>query len=151
MRLAGSCHCQRVRFELDTAWHYPYQWCFCEICRKTNGSAFACNIKGRKADFRILQGEEHLKKYRAVSVDRYFCGTCGSQLFILDDAWPDGVWPNAAAIDTPLPRCSEQVHIFVRSKVPWYPIRTPGAQYDTYPELSIDAFHERMGWLPGPD
>lgn len=98
MRLAGSCHCQRVRFELDTAWHHPYQWCFCEICRKTNGSAFGCNIKGRKADFRILQGEEHLKKYRAVSVDRYFCGACGSQLFILDDAWPDGVWPNAAAI-----------------------------------------------------
>ncbi|MEW5792450.1 MAG: hypothetical protein ACOY4L_03910 [Pseudomonadota bacterium] len=80
MRLAGSCHCQRIRFELDTAWHYPYQGCCCEIRRKTNGSAFACNIKGRKADF-----------------------------------------------------------------------RTPGAQNDTYPELSIDAFHERMGWLPGPD
>ena len=146
MLLHGSCHCQQVRFQLTSNFYYPYQWCFCEICRKTNGSAFACNIKARKIDFTLLQGQDVLKSYRAISADRHFCRECGSHLFILDAQWPDDVWPNAAAIDTPLPLCSEQVHIFIRSKVAWYPILTKGALYETYPELAIEEFHQKLGW-----
>ena len=37
MRLAGSCHCGRVRFRLESHTPYPYMRCYCSICRKTQG------------------------------------------------------------------------------------------------------------------
>ncbi|MGH8671523.1 MAG: GFA family protein [Burkholderiales bacterium] len=135
-----------MTFEFDSALYYPYQWCYCEICRKTNGSPVSCNIKAWKKDFRVLRGEAFLKMYCAVSCERYFCSACGSQLFILEKEWPDGVWPNAAAIDTPLPACPEHTHIFVRSKVAWFPILVAGQCFEGNPEFSIEDFHTRHGW-----
>ena len=31
---------------------------------------------------------------------RCFCRACGTHLYVLDDNWPDGVWPNVGALDT---------------------------------------------------
>src|SRR3546814_2581266 len=37
MQLTGSCHCGAVRFTVDSVNPYPYQRCYCSICRKTQG------------------------------------------------------------------------------------------------------------------
>ena len=37
MLLKGSCHCQAVTFSLVSDQPYPYNFCFCSICRKTQG------------------------------------------------------------------------------------------------------------------
>ena len=37
MKLEGSCHCQAVRFSLESAQPYPFMRCYCSICRKTAG------------------------------------------------------------------------------------------------------------------
>ena len=34
MHLEGSCHCGEVSFSLTSAHPYPYQRCYCSICRK---------------------------------------------------------------------------------------------------------------------
>lgn len=39
MQLEGSCHCGAVSFSLESAHPYPYQRCYCSICRKTQGVA----------------------------------------------------------------------------------------------------------------
>lgn len=39
MQLEGSCHCGAVTFSLESAHPYPYQRCYCSICRKTQGVA----------------------------------------------------------------------------------------------------------------
>ena len=65
MKLEGSCHCQAVRFTLESAQPYPFMRCYCSICRKTaGGGGFAINLGG---DYRTLQidGREHLGIYRA--------------------------------------------------------------------------------------
>ncbi|HEY1587889.1 MAG TPA: GFA family protein, partial [Polyangia bacterium] len=48
--------------ESDTP--YPYQFCFCSICRKCTGGAFGCNLMGRKNTLTI-RGARHLKRYHA--------------------------------------------------------------------------------------
>ena len=37
MLLKGSCHCGSVRFEVESPHPYPYNLCYCSICRKTAG------------------------------------------------------------------------------------------------------------------
>ena len=112
MLLEGSCQCGKVRFTVESTTPYPYQICFCSICRKCTGGAFGCNIMGRH-DTLVVHGKRSLKRYHArvhargkttlAEGWRAFCGACGTHLWLEDKRWPDGIWPNAGAIDTKLP------------------------------------------------
>jgi hypothetical protein len=47
MHLEGSCHCGAVSFSLTSEHPYPYQRCYCSICRKTQGGGgYSINICG---------------------------------------------------------------------------------------------------------
>jgi hypothetical protein len=153
MRLDGSCQCGKVGFRVDSDTPYPFMYCYCSICRKTEGTAFGCNLMGKRATL-VVRGRRHLRRYHPVVRDpgkrpvrsrgeRWFCGACGSHLYVLDARWPEGVWPNAAAIDTPLPTPPEQVHMMLRFKPAWVPVPGRGPRYRAYPPLSIAAWHER--------
>ena len=37
MHLEGSCHCGKVRFSVKAPHPYPFNLCYCSICRKTAG------------------------------------------------------------------------------------------------------------------
>jgi hypothetical protein len=37
MRLEGSCRCCAISFSVDSHTPYPYQRCYCSICRKSAG------------------------------------------------------------------------------------------------------------------
>ena len=115
MHLEGACHCRAVRFELESAHPYPFNVCYCGICRKTGGGGgFAINLSG-DASTLTVEGEENLRVYRALirrvgesepkpsSARRHFCGECGSHLWLSDPHWPELVHPLASAVDTPLP------------------------------------------------
>ena len=69
MRLEGSCHCRRVRFSLESAHPYPFNLCYCSICRKTAGSGgYGINLGGDAASLEV-RGEEAIAVYRAVLND----------------------------------------------------------------------------------
>jgi len=152
MELRGSCQCGRVSFGVDSETPYPFMYCYCSICRKTTG-AITCNIMGRRDTLRIT-GTRHLRRYHAVvraqgrravrsEAERWFCRECGTHLFVLDRRWPDGVWPNAAAVDTPLPIPPENVHLMLRYKPRWVPTPGHGPRFQEYPRLSIAEWHAR--------
>ena len=154
MRLDGSCQCGKVRFRVESDTAYPYMYCYCSICRKTTG-AVTCNIMGMRNTLKVT-GKKHLRCYHAVmwrararprrsECERWFCRECGSHLYVLDDRWPDGVWPNAAAIDTPLPIPSEHVHLMLRYRPAWVPVPGVGPRHPEYPPLSIAEWHEQHG------
>ncbi len=45
MLLEGSCHCGSIRFRIESSTPYPYQECYCSICRKTaGGGGYAINL-----------------------------------------------------------------------------------------------------------
>jgi hypothetical protein len=155
MHLAGSCQCGKVRFHVESETPYPYMFCYCSICRKTAGGAFGCNVMGKR-DTLAVTGGQHLRCHHAIIRDpgkrpvrsegeRWFCGACGTHLYLLDARWPEGVWPNAGAIDTPLPPPPERVHIMIRYKPAWVPVCDPGPHFKEYPRLSIADWHAQHG------
>lgn len=157
MKLEGSCQCGRVRFRVDSETPYPYQFCACSVCRKTSG-ALACNVMGRRETLRVV-GRKFLRCHHAVlrgpgrratrsRAERWFCGECGSHLYLLDERWPEGVWPNAAAIDTPLPVPPEHVQLMLRHKPDWVPVLPDGPRFPGYPALSIAEWHRKQGLPP---
>lgn len=158
MKLNGSCHCGAVCFEVETRYPYPFNVCYCSICRKTAGAGgFAVNLS---ADFQTLNvsGEDHIRVYHAVERDdsgeivgesqagRRFCGTCGSPLWLWDPRWPELVHPHASAIDTDLPSPPEHTHLMLDSKAAWVePALADGDKsFAEYPEESIADWHKRL-------
>lgn len=159
MQLQGSCHCGAVVFSLSSAHPYPYQRCYCSICRKTQGGGgFSINLSG-DAHSLIVTGRKQVAIYRAKikregerrahtsSAERHFCRLCGSALWLFSPEWPELIHPFASAIDTPLPVPPEHTHLLLDSKAPWVEVNErPGDQlFDGYPEESIAQWHERLG------
>lgn len=158
MKLDGSCHCGRVRFSLESAHPYPFNICYCSICRKTaGGGGYAINLGG-DADTLDVIGEENLAVYQAdmpadgggtapSPAERRFCRHCGSALWVWDPRWPELVHPFASAIDTALPPAPERTHLMLAYRPQWVPLE-PGAddqQFDEYPRESIAEWHQRLG------
>jgi hypothetical protein len=152
--LEGSCHCGAVRFRVETETPYPYQACYCSICRKTaGGGAYAINL-GADANTLVVEGGENLCAY-APSVqdrgkpERNFCKHCGSFLWLFNAMWPDLVHPFASAIDTPLPKPPERVRLMLNYAAPWCGIPENGNEllFPEYPEESLEEWHRRHGLL----
>ena len=159
MQLKGSCHCGQVTFRLESPHPYPFNLCYCSICRKTAGAGgFAINISG---DYRTLEveGEANLGVYRAMVRDkdtgdlqesqaaRHFCKSCASALWVWDPRWPELVHPHASAIDTDLPVPPERTHLMLGSRANWVEacMGPDDKAFDDYPDESIAAWHQRLG------
>ena len=164
MRLEGSCHCGAVRFRLRSRHPYPFNLCYCSICRKTSGGGgYAINLGGEQASLAV-DGREHLRVYRAKlrgdagneleesPAERRLLRPLRQPLWLWDPRWPELVHPLAAAIDTPLPVAPERTHLMLASKAPWVEpaIGPHDRQFAAYPEESIAAWHERLGLVSDP-
>lgn len=159
MQLEGSCHCGSVRFKVYAAHPYPFNQCYCSICRKTaGGGGYAINLGG---DFKtlIVEGEQFISVYQAIIKDsetgqavessgqRNFCKKCGSALWQWDSRWPELVHPFASAIDTDLPAPPEHTHMMLASKPAWVEIHSSSKDnfFEAYPDESLAQWHLRMG------
>ena len=162
MKLEGSCHCGSVRFSLQSDTPYPYNKCYCSICRKTaGGGGYAINIMGQAATLNVT-GEINVSVYQAANNDRghyddnglskarrHFCSSCGSALWVHGTDWPDYIYPFASAIDTPLPVSPENTHLMLDHKAPWVTIRAADhdIHFDRYPDTGIEDWHKQRGLL----
>jgi hypothetical protein len=161
MELHGSCHCEAVRFRVNSATPYPYMACYCSICRKTaGGGGYAINLGGDSSSL-DMEGEENLSIYQARIKDtnipgqeetsparRHFCRRCGSALWVYDPRWPELVHPFASAIDTPLPKPPEKVRIMLEFAASWCDILEESGNerhFPRYPDESIEGWHRRHG------
>jgi hypothetical protein len=164
MLLHGSCHCGAVRFRVESHHPYPFNLCYCSICRKTaGGGGFAINLGGEFATLEV-DGEEHVSVYRAQIEDpetgeftespgeRRFCKLCGSALWVWDPRWPELVHPFASAIDTELPRPPERTHLMLDFKAPWVDVHSDPQDrlFPRYPDESIAEWHARLGLEENP-
>jgi hypothetical protein len=147
MRLKGSCHCGAVRFSLDSETPYPYQRCYCSICRKTaGGGGYAINIMGNTVTFKS-KGRTRIYRATRGGAQRHFCPKCGSALWLWDRRWPDWIYPFASAIDTPLPAPQERFHVGLDWKAPW--VRVPSGPHEKrfreFSRESIIDWHRKRG------
>lgn len=159
MHLKGSCHCGAVKFSVRSPHPYPYQRCYCSICRKTQGGGgYAINLSGDSATLKVT-GHRHIKIYHAKirekgrkraevsNAERHFCKECGSALWLFDSRWPELVHPFASAIDTKLPVPPEHTHLMLDFKPSWVrpDFKPKDKRFKRYPKEAISEWHDRLG------
>lgn len=154
MQLAGSCRCGAIRFTVASHTPYPYQLCYCSICRKTaGGGGYAINLGADAATLKVYGKTAifHADLDGVLSnAERHFCPRCASALWLFDDQWPMLVHPFASAIDTSLPVPPSRVHMMLGSKASWVEptIGPDDACFDEYPVQSIEEWHRARGfWI----
>ncbi len=165
VRLEGSCRCGEVRFAVESHSPYPYQLCYCTICRKTaGGGGYAINLMGTAPSLELI-GRDCLVIYRAEMEEmddngicrlatspaqRHSCRHCASALWLFDPLWPELIHPFASVIDSDLPAPPGRVHLMLRYKPTWVvPSIGPGdLTFDEFPEQSIEDWHRSRGlWI----
>ena len=102
----GSCHCGRVRFEVEAPAVIEALECNCSICRM---SGFL-HLIVPASRFRLLAGAEHLTEYTFnTGIARHrFCKVCGVKAFYIPRSHPDGIDVNVRCLD---PATIEQVKL----------------------------------------
>src|ERR1700746_798675 len=107
--LEGSCRCGAVRFSVASHTPYPYQLCYCSICRKTaGGGGYAINLSGDSKSLKV-RGKKAIGVFRAriqhgqgrcetSTGERNYCTRCATALWLYDPQWPQLVHPFASAI-----------------------------------------------------
>ncbi len=130
--LTGRCLCGSLTFEIQGPIHNMGH-CHCSKCRKAYGGAFGTFAQVASADLKILTGREGLRAWRSsATVERTFCGTCGSPFTYHWDGMPSVVWVVAGLLDED-PQVRPDHHIFVGSKAPWHEITDELDQFEQYP------------------
>lgn len=135
--LTGGCACGAVRFRLKSA-PMIVHCCHCTLCQRLTGSAFVLNAIIENDRIEVLQGTLGVAPGPAESGrphDVYRCDRCQTGLWSDYGRRPNYRFVRVGTLDHPalLP---PDVHIFVRSKLPW--VRVPeGAK-------AYDAFYPRM-------
>jgi hypothetical protein len=117
----GGCLCGAVRYEVEGP-IAPIQLCHCGQCRKAQGGPFGANAPVAASAFRLLQGQDTLREYRASpGKRRVFCGTCGSPLFSQRDDAPETLRLRVGTLDD-TDGLTLGLHIQTASKAAWWPL-----------------------------
>lgn len=144
--LSGGCACGAIRYE-STATPLISWTCHCRDCQRASGGAYCPVIYIPQAAL-IITGESRYYEVQAASgrsINRGFCGKCGSPVFVKPAVWPDalGVW--AGSLDDPS-RYQPVADIWTASAQPWDTLTSLGRKFAQGPtEEFLDEFHLPRG------
>jgi len=95
-RYIGSCHCGRVRFEIDAVIDRVTE-CNCSICSKKG----ILHLRVAPEKFQLLSGGEHLGTYQFGTrvAKHHFCIVCGIHTFTRPRAAPNLYTVNVRCLD----------------------------------------------------
>jgi hypothetical protein len=117
----GQCLCGKVRFEVDGDLGET-RLCYCELCRRANGSAFSANVRVRTEQYRLLTGSGDIREYESSpGAFRAFCSCCGSPVYarVVNDPANIRVRLGTLAQDAEV---KVVAHVWTRSKPGWFSI-----------------------------
>ena len=95
-RYTGSCHCGRVRFEIDAVIDRVTE-CNCSICSKKG----ILHFRVPPENFRLLSGADDLGTYQfgTMVAKHHFCTVCGIHTFTRPRAAPNLYTVNVRCLD----------------------------------------------------
>lgn len=126
--IKGSCYCGTVRYEIAGRL-LKFVNCHCPDCRKFTGSTFSSIVVTDSEGFSLISGEDHLVPFASSpGKQRYFCKTCGCQVFSRAEHRPGMIFVRAGSLDDD-PQIRPECHIWTGAKAPWYEIRDSIPQY----------------------
>lgn len=116
----GACYCGAVRFEADLP-AYEVGHCHCDNCRRAQGAAFLTFAIFPDEQFRVVGGEDELRRYvDAGGSTRGFCRVCGSTFIYASPRWPGTTVAVANLLD-PLDQPATR-HYYADRAPEWGPI-----------------------------
>lgn len=98
LTVTGSCHCGKIKFEIDVSNKITVQKCNCSICSMTG----FLHLIVPASKFRLSSGENYLTTYEfnTKTAKHTFCRICGVKAFYIPRSNPDGYSVNLRCIDT---------------------------------------------------
>lgn len=128
MTIRGGCLCGAVTYELSAELG-GISHCYCSMCRKQHGAAFATYGTVPRSALVIADASGALRTFRSsATAQRTFCGTCGSSLFFEPDDHPENIELALGGLNDEPGRLPE-AHIFVLDKPAWITILDDLPQY----------------------
>jgi len=130
----GGCLCGAVRYQSEGEPLFSLL-CHCRDCQRASGTAFVAAMRVPADGFRITRGAPRRYSSRSDAgnaVSRYFCGDCGSPLYIQVASRPDIVGLRVGTLDDPS-EFRPEANIFIKSAQPWDRLDPALPQYGTYP------------------
>lgn len=121
MSATGQCLCGAIAYEIDGE---PAMTgvCHCRNCQRQAGSAFSTLAGIPKPAFRFTRGEPKLyadsDTASGNTVERWFCGNCGSPIYSALPATPDMLYLKTGTLDD-TSGFTPQFHVWCDSKQNW--------------------------------
>ena len=131
---AGGCHCGAVRYTFSKAPELTF-YCHCHDCQKTTGSPFSMEVM---IDRNSLDVHGPMESYVVTGdsgkpVTRWFCGSCGSGIYLDCDADPDYLFVKVGSLDD-ASWVTPEMHLYTGAKQPWFHIADGLPQHETVPD-----------------
>jgi hypothetical protein len=124
-RLAGGCACGAITFECDVEPIIMLN-CHCRNCQRASGSAFAPVVFVPKTGIGLLGKPRYYGRVgdAGKSVERGFCPSCGSQVTMKMERFPDALGLQAGCLDDPsMYKPSMDIFIAVQRRgITWIPM-----------------------------
>lgn len=113
----GGCRCGAVRYEVaGEAAHHAL--CHCRDCQMATGAPMVAWMAFKTDRFRVTKGEARCFNGAGASL-RYFCGTCGTPLyFVNQEMLPGIVDVQSVTLDDP-DASAPTAHIQVAERRKW--------------------------------
>jgi len=135
-RLEGACCCRAVQYRMLSTPMFVH-CCHCTDCQRHTGGAFAINALIETDRIQLLSGEPQPVSMPTESGrphDIYRCPTCQVAVWSDYGRRPKLRFVRVGTLDRPH-NIEPDVHIFVRSKVPWVRLPEDARVFDVYYEM----------------
>ncbi|MFK7915827.1 MAG: GFA family protein [Pseudomonadales bacterium] len=121
MATSGQCLCGSIQYELANP---PAMTgvCHCKNCQRQAGSAFSTLAGVATADFSFTAGTPKLYEdsdtKSGSTVQRFFCGDCGSPIYSALPSQPDMIYLKTGTMDD-TSEFTPQFHVWCDTKQNW--------------------------------
>jgi hypothetical protein len=134
--LPGGCACGAVRYSLQSRPMFVH-CCHCRDCQRQTGSAFVLNAIIETDRISLLSGTPRPNPLPTESGrphDVYRCAACGTALWSDYGRRPGLRFVRVGTLDDAT-ALRPDVHIFVRSKLPWIELPPDVPAFDVYYDM----------------
>jgi hypothetical protein len=140
--LEGGCACAAVRYRLESPPMFVH-CCHCRDCQRQTGSAFALNALIEADRVSLLSGSPEPLAVPTPSgspQEIYRCPSCRVALWSVYGGVHKLLFVRVGTLDNPA-ALPPDVHIYVRSKLPWFALPEGAPAFDAY-------YDSRKFWPP---
>ena len=117
----GQCLCGQVKYEIDGD-PVAAGICHCKNCQRQTGTAFSTLWGVPKTALHFTAGKPSVYRDSETdsgsTVERWFCGNCGSPIYSAIEAQPDMAYLKTGTLDD-TSSFAPQFHVWYASKQAW--------------------------------